>query len=84
MTAKEQKEKEQKEQEEDEFENKPKDIYALSMPEFGVQLTPEQEEEERKKWKDRAPKYTEMVKEYVMMDEIFHKGIIGMTDKLID
>ena len=36
LAAKEQKEKEQKEQDEDEFDSKPKDIYALSMPEFGV------------------------------------------------
>lgn len=54
------------------------------MPDFGCQLTPEQEEKEIIKFNKRAPKYTEMVKEYVMMDEIFHKGIISMTDKLID
>lgn len=78
------KEREQREQEEEEGEKKPVDIYQLNMPKFDCKLTAEQEEDERKKWKERAPKYAEAVKEYVHMDEVFHKGIIGMTDKLID
>ena len=58
--------------------------FALSMPKFDIKLKKEQKEAEEKIRAEREPAYAQMVKIAYETDDIMKKGLITMTDKIIN